>query len=162
MRSLKILAIGLLALWPALASAQATSLALSGFEFDGSAAIEVTADSLSVDQNTGVATFIGNVIIGQGSIRLSAGEVRVEYSDDTGAIARFVASGGISFVTESEAAEAESANYDLTTGILVLSGSVLLTMGASALSADVMTVSLNDGTARLEGNVRTVLAPGGN
>lgn len=162
MRSLKILAIGLVALWPSLALAQATNLALSGFEFDGSAAIEVTADSLSVDQNTGVATFVGNVIIGQGTIRLSAGEVRVEYSDDTGAIARFIATGGITFVTENEAAEAESADYDLTTGILVLSGSVLLTMGPSALSADTMTVSLNDGTARLEGNVRTVLAPGGN
>jgi len=161
-RPLKILAIGLVAFWPVFASAQATNLALSGFEFDGSATIEVTADSLSVDQNTGVATFVGNVIIGQGAIRLSAGEVRVEYSDDTGAIARFVASGGVTFVTENEAAEAEIANYDLTTGILVLSGSVLLTMGASALSADMMTVSLNDGTARLEGSVRTVLVPSGN
>jgi len=161
-RPLKILAIGLVAFWPVFASAQATNLALSGFEFDGSATIEVTADSLSIDQNTGVATFVGNVIIGQGAIRLSAGEVRVEYSDDTGAIARFVASGGVTFVTENEAAEAEIANYDLTTGILVLSGSVLLTMGASALSADMMTVSLNDGTSRLEGNVRTVLVPSGN
>lgn len=161
MRLLKILVIGLVALWPVSASSQATNLALSGFEFDGDAAIEVTADSLSVDQNTGVATFLGNVIIGQGVIRLSAAEVRVVYSDDTGAIARFVATGGITFVTENEAAEAESAEYDLTTGVLVLSGSVLLTMGASALSADLMTVSLNDGTARLEGNVRTVLAPGG-
>ena len=162
MRSLRILAIGVLALWPALASSQATSLALNGFEFDGAAAIEVTADSLSVDQNTGIATFLGNVIIGQGAIRLSAGEVRVEYSDETGAIARFIATGGITFVTENEAAEAESADYGLTTGILVLSGSVLLTLGPSALSADTMTVSLNDGTARLEGNVRTVLAPGEN
>jgi hypothetical protein len=34
-------------------------------------------------------------------------------------------------------------------------------MGASALSADTMTVSLEDGTAMLEGNVRTVLAPSG-
>jgi len=160
-RSLKILAVGIMALWPLLAVAQSTSLALSGFEFDGSAPVEVTADSLAVDQNTGIATFKGNVIIGQGSIRISASEVQVIYSDETGEIARFVAAGGVTFVTESEAAEAESADYDLTTGMLVLTGSVLLKMGASALSADTMTVSLEDGTAMLEGNVRTVLAPSG-
>lgn len=161
MRSLKILAVGIMALWPLLAAAQSTSLALSGFEFDSSAPVEVTADSLAVDQNTGIATFKGNVIIGQGSIRISASEVQVIYSDETGEIARFVASGGVTFVTENEAAEAESADYDLTTGMLVLTGSVLLKMGASALSADTMTVSLEDGTAMLEGNVRTVLAPSG-
>jgi len=38
-RPLKILAIGLVAFWPVFASAQATNLALSGFEFDGSATI---------------------------------------------------------------------------------------------------------------------------
>lgn len=161
MRSLKILAVGIMALWPLLAAAQSTSLALSGFEFDSSTPVEVTADSLAVDQNTGIAIFKGNVIIGQGSIRISASEVQVIYSDETGEIARFVATGGVTFVTESEAAEAESADYDLTTGMLVLTGSVLLKMGASALSADTMTVSLEDGTAMLEGNVRTVLAPSG-
>jgi lipopolysaccharide export system protein LptA len=51
-RSLKILAVGIMALWPLFAAAQSTSLALSGFEFESSTPVEVTADSLAVDQNT--------------------------------------------------------------------------------------------------------------
>jgi len=38
---------------------------------------------------------------------------------------------------------------------------VLLAQGASALSADTMTIRLKDGTARMSGNVRTRLQTGG-
>ena len=43
-----------------------TNIDLGGMQVDTSAAIEVTADSLAVDQDTGSAVFQGNVVIGQG------------------------------------------------------------------------------------------------
>lgn len=148
-----------LALLPLAAAAQ-TNIDLGGIRADPSQPVEVTADSLSVDQASRSAVFSGNVVIGQGDLRIGAGAVEVVYDEATGQIARLIASGGVTFVTATEAAEAQRADYDLTTGILSLSGEVLLTQGASALSADAMTVNLNAGTAVMEGRVRTVFRQG--
>ena len=144
-----------------IANAQ-TNVDLGGIEVDTSAAIEVTADSLSVDQDSGRAVFDGNVIIVQGDLRLTAGQVEVIYGTDTSQIARLVASEGVTFVTADEAAEAQSADYDIDTGLLVLTGDVLLTQGPSAISAGQMTINVTDGTASMEGRVRTILQQGDN
>ena len=115
-----------------------TNVDLGGLTVDTTAPIEVTADSLAIDQDTGRAIFDGNVIIGQGDLRITAGNVAVVYGSDTSEIAELIASGGVTFVTATEAAEAQEARYDITTGILTLTGDVLLTQGASAISAGSM------------------------
>ncbi len=143
-------------------SSAQTSIDLGGITVDTNAAIEVTAESLSVDQDTGSAVFAGNVIIGQGDLRLSAGRVEVIYAASNSEIARLIATEGVTFATATEAAEAQTADYDITTGQLILSGDVLLTQGASAISAERMVVNVTDGTAQMEGRVRTVLQQGGN
>lgn len=147
--------------WANMTVAQ-TNITLGGLNVDNTAAVEIAADNLAVDQDNGTATFSGNVIIGQGDLRLSAGSVRVVYSEATGDIASLLASGGVTFVTASEAAEAQSANYNLVSGELVLTGDVLLTQGASALSAERMVINLTAGTAQMSGRVRTVFQQGGN
>ena len=139
-----------------------TNIDLGGISADPKAPVEVSADNLSVDQDSGTAVFSGNVVIGQGDLRLSAGSVRVVYSDSTGDIAQLLATDGVTLVTDSEAAEAATADYNLTTGILTLSGRVLLTQGASALSAEQMTIDLNSGRAQMSGRVRTVFQQDGN
>lgn len=139
-----------------------TNINLGGISTDASAPVEVAADNLTVDQDTGTATFTGNVQIGQGDLRLSAGSVEVVYGAGTGEIARLQASGGVTFVTATEAAEAQSADYNIAGGTLTLSGEVLLTQGASAISAERMTVNLETGNALLSGRVRTVFQQGGN
>lgn len=155
----KHFALTIFLLLPLIAQAQ-TSIALGGISADPGAPVEVTADSLHVDQDSRSAVFSGNVVIGQGDMRISAAEVRVIYSDETGDIAQLLASGGVTFVTATEAAEAATADYNLTTGLLTLTGEVLLTQGASALSADSMIVNLTDGTATMQGRVRTVFQQG--
>ena len=139
-----------------------TNISLGGISADASAPIEISADSLSVDQDTGKATFSGNVVIGQGALRLSAGEVEVIYAEGSGQIASLKAKGGAIFVTETEAAEAETADYNLETGSLILIGDVLLTQGSSAISAERMSINLNTGDAELSGRVRTIIQQGGN
>ena len=137
-----------------------TNINLGGITTDPGAPVEVSADSLSVDQDTGTAIFDGNVVIGQGELRIAAARAQVVYDGATGDIASFEATGGVTFANGTEAAEAQSAIYDLQNGNLVLVGEVLLTQGASALSADRMTIDVATGNAQMEGRVRTVFQQG--
>ena len=138
-----------------------TSVDLGGLSADPGAPVEITADSLRVDQASGTAVFAGNVVIGQGNLRLAAASVQVVYDDGSGDIARFRATGGVTIVTQTEAAEAAEADYDLTTGLLVLTGNVLLTQGPNALSAERMTIDVEAGTAQMDGRVRTIFQQDG-
>ena len=139
-----------------------TDINLGAINADPTAPLEITSDSLSIDQDTGTAVFLGSVLIGQGDLRLNADRVQVFYNDASGDISRLSASGGVTFVTATEAAEASRAEYDLDAGTLVLSGDVLLTQGNSAISANTMRVNLTNGSAQMEGRVRTILNQGGN
>lgn len=145
-------------LWvPAFAAAQGANIAFGTIRQDTSLPVEVTADTLSVDQQTGTAIFTGNVVIGQGEMRLGAGRVLVVYAETQGKIQRLEASGGVTLVSGADAAESQSARYDIDAGVVELSGDVLLTQGRSALTSDKMTVNLRTGTAQMQGRVKTVL-----
>ena len=144
------------------AFSQGTNVAFGTIRQDTSAPVEVTADNLSVDQATGKAVFEGNVVIGQGELRLSAQNVEVTYRSSSAGIANLVATGGVTLVSGQDAAEAARAVYDIDSGTIVMTGSVLLTQGPSALTAESMTVDLKDGTARMSGRVKTILQTGGN
>ena len=162
MTVLKLLALPfLLALLPAPLAAQGTNVAFGTIRQDTKLPVEVTADNLSVDQETGTAIFTGNVQIGQGEMRLSAARVLVVYSEGASGISRLEATGGVTLVSGPDAAEAERADYSIDEGTIVMSGNVLLAQGASALSADRMTVRLSDGSAQMSGRVRTILQTGG-
>ena len=138
------------------ASAQ-TSLSLGSFTTDPDAPVEMTADKLTVSQSDGSAQFEGNVIIAQGVIRLAASLVTVTYLE-AGGIDRLNASGGVTLVTQTESAKAETAEYDLTNRQLMMRGEVVLIQGQNAISADSMNIDLASGAAVMEGRVRTVLS----
>ncbi len=149
-----------IALAPVVASAQGANVAFGTISQDTSLPVEVTSEELSVDQQTGTAIFTGNVVIGQGEMRLSAQRVLVVYRADANGIAKMEATGGVTLVSGPDAAEAQRADYSIDDGTIVMQGNVLLAQGASALSADTMTIHLKDGTARMSGNVRTKLQTG--
>lgn len=154
-------------LLPVAAFAQGADISFDDVRQDTTLPVEVTADALSVSQADGTAVFRGNVLIAQGNIRLSAGEVLVVYAGQSGEggggrIAELRATGGVTFVSGNEAAEAREAVYDIPAGRLVMTGDVLLSQGASAISADRMVVDLTAGTGVMEGGVRTVFQPGDN
>jgi lipopolysaccharide export system protein LptA len=152
----------LIALTAAPVFAQGTNVAFGTIRQDTDAPVEVTADNLAVDQATGKAVFQGNVLIGQGELRLSANMVEVTYRASSAGIANLVATGGVTLVSGQDAAEAARAVYDIDSGTIVMTGDVLLTQGPSALTAQSMTVDLKDGTARMSGRVKTILQTGGN
>lgn len=142
------------------ALAQGANVAFGTIKQDTSLPVEVTADDLAVDQATGTAIFSGNVLIGQGEMRISAGRVLVVYSDEGGRIAKLEATGGVTLVSGPDAAEAQRADYSIDSGTIVMSGEVLLAQGRSALSAEKMTIHLKDGTAQMSGRVKTILQTG--
>lgn len=141
-------------------AAQGTDIRFGGAPQDPSAPVEVEADSLSVDQAAGTAEYLGDVVIRQGAIRLTAPAVLVIFAEDGGRIDRMQATGGVTLVSGDEAAEAERADYVIDSGTVTLMGSVLLSQGSSAIAAERMVVNLADGTASMEGRVRTLIQPG--
>lgn len=148
------------------AFAQGASVAFGGLKHDASLPVEITADELTVDQATGSAVFIGNVVAGQGEMRLSAGRVQVQYATEngqaTGRIDQLVATGSVTLVNGAEAAEAEKAVYTVSASEIVMTGNVILTQGVNALSGEKLTVDLNSGSGRMSGRVRTIFRTGGN
>jgi len=152
----------LLATGPAIALAQAGGgqIAFGSLQGDPTQPVEVTADRLAVNQADGTAIFTGSVIVIQGPMRLTAPEVQVNYAADGKKIARMHAMGGVTLANGAEAAEALDAVYTIDTGVVVMTGDVLLTQGSSALSGNVLTIDLTTGTGVMEGRVQTVFVPG--
>ncbi|MCR9124935.1 MAG: lipopolysaccharide transport periplasmic protein LptA [Rhodobacteraceae bacterium] len=140
--------------------AQGTNISFGAFKSDPAQPVEVTADQLDVNQEDGSATFSGNVLIGQGEMRLSAQQVVVRYRADATGIERLEASGGVTLVNGTDAAQSETADYAIDSGQIVMRGRVLLAQGPSTLSSDMMTVNLTTGTAQMTGRVKTILETG--
>ena len=146
-----------LAFAPATLAAQGAKIAFGQVAGNTDQPVEVTADNLAVNQNDGTAIFTGNVVIGQGEMRLSAPKVQVYYSEDNNRIERMVATGGVTIVSGEDAAEAQKADYSIDTGKIAMQGDVLLVQATSAITAERMTIDIKSGTAQMEGRVKTVL-----
>ncbi|MCV2867348.1 lipopolysaccharide transport periplasmic protein LptA [Defluviimonas sp. WL0002] len=145
------------------ALAQGADIAFGGIKADTSLPVEVTADQLTVNQTDGTATFSGNVVVAQGEMRLGADEILVEYGPEgQNRIERLIATGNVILTSGPDAAKADSAEYAVDTGEIVMAGSVLLTQGASAISGETLSLNLSAGTGQMGGRVKTVLQPGGN
>ncbi len=144
------------------ALAQQAAVSFGGLQQDTTLPVEVKADSLAVNQADGSATFTGNVVVGQGAMRLAAASVRVEYGPGGKSIQKLHASGGVTLASAKDAAEAREAVYTIATGAVVMSGDVLLTQGANVISGQRLVIDLKAGTGRMEGGVSTIFVPGGN
>lgn len=154
----RILRLAFACCWFAAAvSAQGTQLAFGGLQTDPSLPVEVSADVLDVNQTDGTAIFSGNVVVGQGEMRLSASKVQVVYNAEQSGIERLIATGDVVLVNGPDAAEADAADYTIDDGVIVMTGNVLLTQGPNALSSEKLTVDLTTGTARASGRVKTIL-----
>lgn len=154
-----ILTLALLPVTGGSAMAQ-TSINLTGLQQDTSLPVEVTADSLSVDQGTGQATFAGNVVVKQGEMTISAGTARIEYLPDGKGIAKVLLDGRVMFASPTDAAEADAAAYTIASGEVVMTGNVLLTQGQTTISGNKLVYNLDAGTGSMEGRVQTVFVPG--
>lgn len=147
-----------LCLFAQASTAQGTGLTFSGLEAVRGLPVEMRADELTVDNTTGETVFSGNAVLGQGDMRIAAAVIRIIFNPaDQSRIQRLEASGGVTLVTAEEAAEAQTAVYDVAAGTVALRGAVILTQGANVLSGDQLDVNIQTGQGRMQGNVRTLL-----
>ncbi|HUF56542.1 MAG TPA: lipopolysaccharide transport periplasmic protein LptA [Thermohalobaculum sp.] len=125
-----------------------------GFRHDSSAPIEVTSESLEVREGEQIAIFTGDVVAGQGTLRLTADTVTVNYGGDgeTGEIDSMIAEGNVFLSNGSETAEGARAEYDVADGMMRMSGDVVLTQGQNAISGETLVIDLEAGTGRVEGS----------
>ena len=147
--------------------AQETSVPFGGLKHDASQQIEITSDSLSVSQGSAQADFKGKVLAGQGTLKIEADRLLVEYSKDddgtvTGQIHTMSAFGNVTLTNGAEAAQAQEAVYKVSDGRVRMTGDVILTQGRNAIAGTVLNIDLDSGDAVFEGRVRTILEPSDN
>jgi lipopolysaccharide export system protein LptA len=143
------------------AAAAQVGIGFGGVAHDTDQPVEVTADSLSIDQSGGRAVFEGNVLIVQGDLRMAAGRVEVVYDDaeEGRSVNEVLATGGVLVTRGDDAAEGTQARYDIAGALLTMTGDVLVTQGPTAISGDRMVVNMSTGNGTVDGRVRTVLDP---
>ncbi|MFY0615972.1 lipopolysaccharide transport periplasmic protein LptA [Shimia sp. NS0008-38b] len=142
---------------PVTGTAQGVQLGFGQTQQNIGLPVEVTAESLSVNQTDGSAVFEGNVDISQGEMRMTADKVNVHYKEDSQGIDRLVATGNVLLVQGPDAAEADEAVYSIDSGSVVMSGNVTVAQAQTTITANQMILNLQDNTAKLTGQVKTVL-----
>ncbi|MFC0633407.1 LptA/OstA family protein [Brevundimonas balnearis] len=97
---------------------------------------------------TGIA-LRGDAEILQGQNRLRAEAVEVTLTN--GAITRIEASGGVYYVTPEQTLRGDRATYAVSTGVVTVTGDVILTQGQNVLTGSTATYDVDSRTARLSG-----------
>ncbi len=136
-----------------------------GFKHDRTAPIEITSDALEVRQAENLAIFSGEVVAGQGTLRLTADQLDVAYDEsaegdaETGAIRNMLAHGNVFLSNGTETAQGEQAEYDVDSGLITMTGSVVLTQGKNVISGQRLVINLDEGQGRMEGRVKSIFTP---
>ncbi len=116
---------------------------------------EITADSLEWNDAAATATAEGNAVAHQAGRTLRAGRfvayaVRAE-DGSVGGIGLIEASGGVEYATAAETARGDRGRYDITGGVITLTGNVELERDGSVLRGETLTIDLAAGTSRVTG-----------
>lgn len=160
MKRIFALTIPLLAALLGIASpAMAQEIKFKSLQQDSSLPVNVASDSLSVDQTSGLALFDGNVIVTQGAMTIQSAKARVQNSADGSGIEKLFFDGGVTFASETEAAEANEAVYTIASGEVVMTGDVLLTQGPTTIAGQKLVYDLQKGTGVMQGRVQTTFVP---
>jgi lipopolysaccharide export system protein LptA len=104
--------------------------------------IQVTADSLSIEEAKKEATFTGNVVISRPNLTVTAATVVVIYGSGIDDVQNFDASGSVRIETPGQVATGDRAVFDPKTQILRLTGNVLVQNSAGTIGGAVLTVDL--------------------
>lgn len=129
--------------------------ALGGFRTDPDEPIEVEADSLEVEDARQTATFIGNVRVVQGDIRMKSDRLTVFYAQRQSSgsrIEKIAATGNVLVSSpDDQSASGEWANYLVATREIEMGNAVVLRQGENVIRGAKLFVDLNSGKARVIG-----------
>lgn len=120
------------------------------------APIEITADSLEVLQKDEVALFSGNVVATQADTQIKAGVMKVFYGNakqnsnpDAPSISKIEVIGNVFIRTKAETAQGDKGVYDVTSGIVTLTGNVALTKDKNIIKGGSLIVDMNKGYSKI-------------
>ena len=155
----------------ALAAGAARAQSEFGQSYDTSLPIEITADSLEVDNQRQMATFRGNVDAAQGEMNLRADQLTVYYrseSNHQNSIRLIEAEGNVFLSSPTEMAQGDKGVYNLDADTIELVGSVVLTRGNNVIRGDRLYMNLATGQSKVvsdtvasggQGRVKALFAP---
>jgi len=132
-------------------------LAQSGTEgsHDTSLPIEITADSMEVDEGAKTVLFTGAVAAKQGDLRLTADAVTVHYAEKAEGGGRTISSiearGNVFVSSLDETAQGDEGVYDVTARTIRLVGNVVLTRGENVIRGQSLDLDLAGRTSRVQG-----------
>ena len=134
-----------LALAALAAGASAQSLGLG--KHDSNAPIQVSANSFEADMNAKTGTYIGNVIVVQGDMKLRADKVRVNVKDQKPE--QILAFGNVVMTAPSGNAQGDNGVYDVRPRLVTLTGHVILTKQKNVMHGNKLVVNIVTGVANL-------------
>jgi lipopolysaccharide export system protein LptA len=159
------LAAALLVAGTAVAAAETAADLFAGFQARSNDPVQVDAESLEVFEqgDERVSVFRGRVVVTRGVTRLEAGTITL-YSKLAGpsidAFTRIEAAGGVFVKSEDQAVSGDTAEVNMDTRTITVSGKVVLSQGGNVLTGSRLLVNLATGRARLEGGqVRGLFTP---
>ena len=158
----------------ATATATATAQESNGLAgHDSKQPIEITSDTLTVEQPKQLATFAGNVDAVQGDMKLRADRLLVHYArndapaagPESNSIRMIEAFGKVVITSPAESAQGAQGVYDVVAGTMQLTGDVVLTRGGNVIRGNRMDMDLNTGLSKVSGGtkserVRALFTPG--
>ncbi len=130
----------------------------AAFTADADSEIHIAADATVADFEAQTATYMGNVVVTQGQIKLRADEIKI--IAPKGRISRIIATGKVILASPSGSAESKEAVYDVVPRIVTMKGGVLLSHGGNVMRGSALEVKLASGEAKLIGQVGADGKPG--
>ncbi|MBK8507990.1 MAG: lipopolysaccharide transport periplasmic protein LptA [Candidatus Competibacter sp.] len=137
------------------AAALAAPLAI-GLPEDRAQPIQLEAGRGQLDQKTGVSVYEGNVVISQGSMRLTADTATIHVKDN--AFQRMDAAGNPATLRYQPAADkpeirgaSKRVEYDVTSGKVIMTGAVRVVQGQDTFNGERLEYDLKDDVIRAKG-----------
>ena len=113
------------------------------------APIDLSADNMAADQNTGMVVYTGNVIVHQGEVKLRADKMRAKLVGNNPS--HLYADGRVVIDAPSGIATGDVGVYDVEPRLITLTGNVVLTKDKNVLRGHKLVVNLITGQATLDG-----------
>jgi len=105
---------------------------------------EISADKLEVDHDKRSAVFEGNVRASFSAFHISCTRMSLKYTD-SGKVDKLKAEGSVRVTADDATAESKTAELDSARGVLILTGSPIITKGPHRLEGSRIEVELKTG-----------------
>ena len=127
---------------------QTNSASSLGFgKHDSNAPINVSSENFVGDLNTKVGTYLGNVLVIQGDMRMRADKVKVNVTE--GKPTRIEADGKVVVNAPNGTATGDNGVYDLGPRTITMTGHVVLTKEKDVMRGTKLVMDMNTGLAHL-------------